>query len=575
MDVQVLSRSAANEAALLRMLDTVALGATGAATSAASAPIVLDYRQLSAMAAFLLIDAEQLDALLAMLGGGNTTAGVGNQAAALLGQAQPGLVNLTYQADLGKAPMTAGINAEPAPMAQATLLGASATPATGSSSSSLLDTAVQRYQWAAPTDQTPGNPSIVTLRAAETTATTATPTAAAPQAPTRFAFATHLVSTLNEVDDTTPTATVARRADVAADHRGVNAKAFVVQVDDEPLRILVIDRDWSGSALPAAAGKAARLMERGLNEAIAKAFGNIGGRTDPPLRATVGARSEEVVIRYTVDPDRPEGRVRMGPIGDNPGYALFARPGQAAATDRPVAVLTGEAEHAAQQAPSGRRNVESEGPQIAPFHGAAGSATGAVSAPDADRIDADSGPVHVSTVATALGAFFRRDAIDQTPIAARVPTSLAAVLVVGGLVIARAPIAAIAATVAFGAAALWVGRHWRHVRAWVRWSSPLVTLRRLFVPMVERVAHSFTRVRQVWRSLRTAFSPVRAELAVLGLDGGATWSDIVTAFRTKVKQLHPDVAPGDTAAATELRQVLEAFAVLRARHGTSAAQAES
>lgn len=53
-------------------------------------------------------------------------------------------------------------------------------------------------------------------------------------------------------------------------------------------------------------------------------------------------------------------------------------------------------------------------------------------------------------------------------------------------------------------------------------------------------------------------------LEALGLDPDAEFEDVRKAWRTRAKLVHPDVRPGDAAAATEFQRLQVAYEVLRA-----------
>src|SRR5215467_2449959 len=49
---------------------------------------------------------------------------------------------------------------------------------------------------------------------------------------------------------------------------------------------------------------------------------------------------------------------------------------------------------------------------------------------------------------------------------------------------------------------------------------------------------------------------------ILGISHGATESDIKRAYRRLARRFHPDINPGDHAAETRFRQILEAYETL-------------
>src|SRR4051794_7008743 len=160
MNVQVLSRSGADN--MLLLLQALQAAPTTAADVPASVALLAGEDQEAAMAAFLLIDAAQLDALLTLLG---------DDHAALLGRAaQPDLVNLTYQPAMARQrmPTLAGVpvpvptpGTEAPPTGNAAFLsGAPAAMAPVAIAPAAMARA--RYEWAS----APGAPAPDTAAAA-------------------------------------------------------------------------------------------------------------------------------------------------------------------------------------------------------------------------------------------------------------------------------------------------------------------------------------------------------------------------------------------------------------------------
>lgn len=64
------------------------------------------------------------------------------------------------------------------------------------------------------------------------------------------------------------------------------------------------------------------------------------------------------------------------------------------------------------------------------------------------------------------------------------------------------------------------------------------------------------------RPPRATLAAAESFYAVLGVDRGAPQGDIKKAYRRLARQLHPDVSPGDDAAAERFKQVTQAYDVL-------------
>ncbi|MCH8686049.1 J domain-containing protein [Pedomonas mirosovicensis] len=84
----------------------------------------------------------------------------------------------------------------------------------------------------------------------------------------------------------------------------------------------------------------------------------------------------------------------------------------------------------------------------------------------------------------------------------------------------------------------------------------------------ERVNRGF---RQASPFSSTSLSPEREALATLGLEAGATETQIKSAYRKLAKQNHPDHNPNDPAAAARFHEVQKAYELLNKR-GNGAGQ---
>jgi hypothetical protein len=71
------------------------------------------------------------------------------------------------------------------------------------------------------------------------------------------------------------------------------------------------------------------------------------------------------------------------------------------------------------------------------------------------------------------------------------------------------------------------------------------------------------------RPVRSVTGPIRQALDVMGLGESATLQEIKSRYKELVKRFHPDANGGDRGAEERLKQVIKAYAVLRASGLTS------
>lgn len=325
-----------------------------------------------------------------------------------------------------------------------------------------------------------------------------------------------------------PGTVVTPLADVAADHSGAAAKAFVVLTRGAGALVTVAD-DWRPIA---AAPDAAREVAEALNVALRSAG---GGR--PALRATVEAHgSAQVAI--TLLPTDPKGDVHVAGLMGNRGFDLFALAGPDGARATGLAGL------------AGALGASGPGGPAAVLAGGAGSSDPLVatlvahllsSSPrPAEGLDGDPEIEGVGDDQTAVGlaaALPWRGAVGERAATSDAAVALLGVAVAVGAVglVARAPLALLLATGALGFAA--ATRAWPGTAGRQR-AKAAAAFQALYEAFMERWAAPADPARPV-------LGPADPH-AVLGLPAPAPWGDVRRRQRQLLWALHPDRHPGVT-----------------------------